>query len=279
MRTKNLRWFSMLLPVLLGLLVTTLANGTIIFSHTEATDPETEGWTKVNPLNLSPPNASVGPVINDLGLGINAWFDDDNSQVGDIAYRQIPTAQQIVEGNAFGWVLRANLRAVSNSSPLDGAAITLLYRYGTTISWQLNFGPDADGDPMVSVADDVGAVATFTLEGAGSSYNLYELRYNPITSSADLFVNGVERISDYTGYNYTGFPPVNAAVFWGSGDSLNLGRGHWNLAEFEITSPPPIPEPSTLLLFSIAIFGIIGYRCLQCKRLGVSKANRQKPTL
>ena len=58
-----------------------------------------------------------------------------------------------------------------------------------------------DGDPIVElVTDNSQGGISFVLEGSGGGYHSYELIYDPLAASADLFVDGIEQISDYTGY-------------------------------------------------------------------------------
>jgi hypothetical protein len=67
------------------------------------------------------------------------------------------------------------------------------------------------------------------LELLDDDYHLYELVFDPAANppSADLFVNGVERISDYTG-----FPRTLARVVWGSFESTSEGEGRFNRVEW-----------------------------------------------
>ena len=56
------------------------------------------------------------------------------------------------------------------------------------------------------------------LEGGGFGYHLYELTFAPVAGSADLFIDGVERLSDYVG-------PATATsrVLWGADTSFDTG--------------------------------------------------------
>ena len=75
--------------------------------------------------------------------------------------------------------------------------------------------------------------------------------YNAVSSlgiarSADLYVNGVEQLS-----NYTGFLNSEERVFWGSGSSADTGQANFNRVAFSI-----VPEPSMtggLILITVAL--------------------------
>ena len=125
---------------------------------------------------------------------------------------------------------------VAGSGATDGSPM-ILYRDGTT-SYALAFGTESDGDPIVrAMTGQSGNTIlgpTFTLQSAGSGYHLYELIYDPVAGSADLFVDGIERISDFEGLALVVAPNVG----WGAGSSADVGEGRYNLVQFEVTSVP-----------------------------------------
>lgn len=71
----------------------------------------------------------------------------------------------------------------------------------------LVFGVDTDKTPtVIGLADDGATYTTptastykYRVVGGANQYNLYEMVYDPATDTVDVFVNGVERISDYPG--------------------------------------------------------------------------------
>src|SRR5437879_3933932 len=117
-----------------------------------------------------------------------------------------------------------------------------LYRDGAT-SWDVRFGLQSDGDPIVYLVlvGDRSLWLSYALEGVGSTYHLYELRFDPTTHSADLFVDEIERLSNYGGFSI--------AVFWGAGSSADTGQVNYNLVRFEVASAQTVPEPDTAYLF------------------------------
>ena len=73
---------------------------------------------------------------------------------------------------------------------------------------------------------------SYTLNDAG--YHTYDLVFNPNTQSASLFIDGVERISGYTGYTY------NLSADWGLVfGALSGGGMNFNLVR--LTSPAVVP--------------------------------------
>jgi hypothetical protein len=112
----------------------------------------------------------------------------------------------------------------------------------------MGFGSEADGDPIVLLFDGGGSHPNFTgprytLQGAGSTYHRYDLVFDPVNDSADLFVDGVERVSDFPGY------ALAATTFgFGNGSSADTGQGNFNAVQFIV-----VPEPASVLLFGLAI--------------------------
>jgi hypothetical protein len=226
-----------LIFVLAGVSPSTKAQAAIIVQHSGSADPTTEGWTAVIP----PSGLTVGPVINDLGSGFDAWMVDDNSIAATGGYNVIPTGAQVAQASAQGWILRTRLRVVDATALMQD--VCAIYRDGA-ISWDMRFGRELDGDPIVQLLTSLSGGPTFTLQGAGNTYNLWELRYDPVAGSADLFVNGVEQIS-----NYTGFSIAQTFVIWGAASTADTGQGNYNLVQFEIVDQAQVvPEPSSLTL-------------------------------
>ena len=217
------------------------AKASLIFSHVGANDPTTEGWIDSGSGTL----VTTGGVMNDLGTGVDSWFVDDPTAVsGSLThYVQVPDAMTISQASALGWTLSVNARMVTSSgSGIPG--MKARYHNGTSTRFGMLFDRETDGDPSVEL---IGGGA-FILDGAGDGeYHLYELIYDPIAGSADLFVDGVERISNYAGY--TG--PATTRVDWGANSSSTTGRGHFNSVEFSV-----VPEPSAILLFGLGYLSL-----------------------
>lgn len=211
----------------------------IIFQHEGNANPTTEGWTHID----SGIGATAGSVTNDQGSGIDAWFTDDDGLTGQSFefYNQTPTSSQIVAAGSLGWTLRARVRVVDIPDAVD-FSVFAGYRDGST-EWEMIFGSKSNGDPVVRLSTGPNIGPEYILEGSQGGYHSYDLVYDPITSSADLFVDGIERISNYFGRT----DGLGATVHFGAGQSDTTGRGNWNQVQWEVKS---IPEPcvATLIL-------------------------------
>lgn len=206
----------------------------LIAVHLGMNDPTTEGWTE----NVGAGGGVTTGAVNDGGTG--AWFVDDNSTALNsiLIYSKTVTAGEIAEGNSKGWALTTTIRVSSDEElGFDGSPF-VSYRDGTT-GWQMSFGLDAAGDTVVRLFTGATTGPTATLSG-NSSYNTLSLVYDPNVGSADFFVNGVETVS-----NYTGFSSSATAVLWGAGRSPDRGQGNFNLVSFST-----VPEPSSSAILS-----------------------------
>jgi hypothetical protein len=225
----------------------------IIFEHTGNADPVTEGWTASN---AGGGGQVVGPLTNDAGSGLDAWSMSDTSTAlfTTLSYNQTPTPAQLNQASTLGWSYSVTIR-IPNSSDLAAASPFVSYRDGSR-NWQMGFGSEADGDPIVLLFDGGGSHPNFTgpsytLQGAGSTYRTYDLVFDPVADSADLFIDGVERISNFPGY------ALAATTFgFGNGSSADTGQGNFNSVQFFV-----VPEPASALLCGsgVVVAGIFGY--------------------
>ncbi|MEM6279600.1 MAG: hypothetical protein AAF733_08985 [Verrucomicrobiota bacterium] len=236
------------------------AYGSLLFSHVGNVDPTLEGWSIGG--SLAPNNGVgivVGPITNDAGSGLDAWFVDDTSNAvsSNQSYFQTPTSGEVADGNTLGWILSTTIR-IPDASVTAAASPFLLYRDGTR-SWDIYFGSDADSDPVVLLPNGGGAFPnfsglSFTIEGAGATYHTFDLIYDPIATTADLYIDGVERLSDYAGISLVTSPGVG----WGSGSSADIGQGNFNTVQFSIV---PEPRYGVALFILVALgFGFQRYR-------------------
>ncbi len=238
---------SRVLAITAGLVlgVSQAAIATTVASHLGMNAPSSEGWSKV-------PGSASGVVEGALDDGgTPVWVIDDQSNVqgSTLLYTHSVSDPDIALGNAGGWVLRVVLR-VPSSDVTDDGSIFAGYRDGAT-GWQMNWAHDAQGDTVVKLFTDANVFPilgpTATVLGS-SSYNTYELVYDPIAMSADLFINGVERISDYIGLP-GGQVGNEKQVLFGAGRSAIAGEGRYR----EVTLS--VPEPAALWVVALLALG------------------------
>jgi len=225
-----------------------LADTTLI-EHLGANDPALEGWSTVG----GGANVLTGPVLNDLGLGIDAWsVDDGTTAVNSVRFYDFtPSGSQVADADTHGWCRIVRLRVGDTPETPDRAIFTDYSSESTR--WRMEFGSDRQGDPIVLLqtglngVDDEGTL--FTLSGGGDGYHTYELRYDPLLDSADLYIDGTERVSGYAGYPDTSNGP---RITFGAGQATAIGHAHFSLARFR-TVDPPQPVPSSTRALEIAL--------------------------
>ncbi len=188
---------------------------------------------------------SVGAVSNDLGTGLDAWKADDNSTASNtrIGYEATLSRRQQEAALTEGWVLRAKLRIVDAPDAADSSVfVDFAYNHPDyDKKWfYMKLGAEADGDPIISLYD----LSDLVLAGAGGGYHLYEFVYDPDTGTADLFVDGVEKVSNFAGRDNSGYD-LNR-ILWGANGSASTGHANYNLIELEI-----LPEPGALAFLAV----------------------------
>ena len=183
--------------------------------------------------NVSP-GVVVGPITGDMGF--DAWQVDDNSTVrfanGGYVYELSATELETALSNGFR--LTTRLRVVDIPDAVEGSIFVTLSTGSTW--WQMVFGSDDDGDPIVTLIDQANPRLgrSFTLEGSGGGYHLYDLVFDPVSGTASLFVDGIERL---TGYNGRPFSERAPYVYWGAPQANDTGEGRYSLVELSLSIP------------------------------------------
>ena len=109
----------------------------------------------------------------------------------------------------------------------------------------MGFGVQPDGDPVLELITDSNPLV-YSLELGGIGYHSYEVRYNPLTDSADVHIDGALRVSGWQGRSV---PVFNAQANFGS--FYYPGHANWN--EFTLAI---IPEPASWLLVVLGFVGV-----------------------
>src|SRR5262245_25732055 len=242
----------------------TVGNAQIIAQHSGASDPTTEGWRY-----LSQNSPIVGPVTNDQNSGADAWslsFPSNifNTTQGVYVVENIPLANAAL---ANGWELTANLRfaVLPHNSQFFINVSFPDFRLGGT------YGPSGYGLlflPNLS-RGGVDLFLTSSLTGGAplfyaglpvqlpnpTAYHLFQIQYDPIAKSADLFVDGSLKFSNFVGeagnFNHTewvlGSRPADTSAI----------VGQVNVSDFQLVV---VPEPSTLTLLALGAAALAASR-------------------
>jgi hypothetical protein len=246
--------------IVLGILFLTGSEGTVradlIAEHQGATDPTTEGFS------LWPFNGGISTSALSNDMGLPAWSitsTPPGSQQAAYNFPALSASALLSQGFTMSLEARAVSGAVYSTptnQPIAAAIVGL-----ATVRFDLELGLDANGNTIAILANTVGlnGDGSFNLPGAsvtvpGNGYHLYQLAYNPASHTADLFIDGVDRIQGYQGHSegnlFTGF-------YFGA---LDHGTANFNLARLETgIDVGAVPEPSTMTLGGVGALLWLGY--------------------
>ncbi|MEL7450092.1 MAG: hypothetical protein AAFN78_12840 [Pseudomonadota bacterium] len=180
--------------------------------HEGSNNPANEGWT------LDASGGIEGPIFSDSDFpSVSSW---EIHAIAGFRLYEMPGA-----GAETDWTLRGRVRVVDLADAAD-LGIALHVSDSADRRWLLTFGTDADGNTLI-IPEAAGVTLTVPAEQAGrSDYVLVEMA--AADGLMDLFVNGVEMVSDV--------PHLPASrtdrVIFGDGSSADAGRGRYALVEF-----------------------------------------------
>ena len=222
-------------PILFGLALFLTASqlaagqGTFIVGHSGSANPTNEGFSL-----LSSGSPSLAPIMNDLGY--NAWSITNRSGADIAEYYQTLTPQQAAELSA-DWTLSLTLRV---GGPIDPAHSGILADFHTGSEYfLLYFGSLSNGDPAVNFQS-----TQYVLNGAGSGYHNYELKYDTATELATLWSDGSPWVTGIQG----AASPNSASLYWGIGQRNSSSSYYANWNEVELLA---VPEPSSAVVLLI----------------------------
>jgi len=239
------------------------AKANVIAEYQADADPTTEGFTAG--IVTVPGPSTTGPIASDLGLP--AWSIVGSTQSSQYAYGTpaLTNAQQAqIATNGFTLTLVA--RPIQQIAPTWSPASQIIVAGANAIfgglRWEVDLGIDSSGDTVAVLPNALSAFGpggsilvtgpSFVLAGSGSSYNTLQLVYDAVSKTADLFVNGTEEITGYTGN--TSFVEDWGLLF----AAASGGEGNFNLVELSSGPSPSVPEPSSLAILVSALVGVIG---------------------
>ncbi|MBA2707860.1 MAG: PEP-CTERM sorting domain-containing protein [Gemmatimonadaceae bacterium] len=158
----------------------------------------------------------------------------------------------------LGWEVTVRLKVVGSGDAPD-FSISVLFGIGSK-RYDMLFGSGSSGAPIVMLASSfVGdgkepiAGSTYSLSDGANEYHEYRLVYNPGDSGADLFVDGVERISNYTGSDTVQYSGASA-MFFGAFGADGSGSANYNFVGLNV------PEPGTGTMLLIGAGWMLGRR-------------------
>jgi hypothetical protein len=249
----------------IGLALTGLAHAALSITHAGAVDPTAEGFT----VEACCGQSTSGSILNDLGHG--AWSITGQARSYQFGYYSgTLSPEQKVDIGSQGFILTLEARASQglaltydsgSHTTVGGAAVDM-----GTLRFEIGLGVDGNGDTVVVLPTSIdpfgpdGSIRTpgpsYTLTGSGSSYHTYQLVFNPEARSADLFVDGTERIR-----GYTGDPSFldNKGLKFGA-----FSGGQINFAQVQLTSP--VPEPSVRVMMGLGVLLLIASWRIRLKK-------------
>jgi len=259
------RWFQALAFLVGAVLSVAPASAGLVIQHQGATNPTTEGFTAFA-VSSGTPQWSHGPVTNDLGTGVNAYqvsSNDANSQVGYFAQLSASTVSAIQANGATFTLISRVSRAASPATPPGGTVYgsDATFELGNGRRYDIIQGADTQGNTIIGTASDLLGGWNYYTPGTfvtlpGMTYHTIQLRIQPSSIAADLYIDGVLRISGYTGQTHFTNP---AGISFGAD---NGGAVNFNLVRLDSDYRAfVVPEPSTLVSLSVAVaLAAVGFR-------------------
>jgi len=232
--------------------------GEVIAQHQGSNSPLSEGFS------LYPSNGGLSAVAVTNDMGLNAWSVTSTPPPDFQAIYESGalTSSQLAAVDSQGFTMTMIARVVSgpvfnSTTALDSAASAFFFG---TRRFDIELGLNSQGDTVAVLSNTVtlngdGTFstpgATFTLTGSGSTYHSFQLYENPTSNTADLYVDGVLRLTGYAGNDRT-FGA--SGLFFGA---ENQGETNFNFVNV-VTGNAIVPEPSSLTLLGIGGAGLLG---------------------
>lgn len=220
-----------------------------IVEHVGSNDPTTEGFTYETASNGT---VTTGAVINDGG--VDAWKVDDNATNDYGLYYQGFSSADQASLLAQGFTATMKLRIADTPSDAPGGAVAFDLNLGSTHKrFLVYFGTNADGDPNFYFND--GNFSYPVATGAGGGYHTFKLIYDPVTTTADVYLDATQLKDDWAGLSgSTQRGQTFGQAVFGSGSGGDTGQG--NYASFVVA----VPEPASVALMGLGVVALVGRR-------------------
>ncbi len=223
--------------------------GIVNFNHTGSSDPTSEGW-------VGGTTGVVGPV-NDGG--VDAWSINDNTTTAGSGYSAALTAADFAILNTEGWTMSANMRMVSGIAG-GKSPFLMSFRNGTR-SYDFLWGLDSNNNQYVqaSTGRNLSFFTSFSgpLLTLSSGYHQFDMVYDPLSTTVDVFVDDIEVFSNVSGWSL-----AQSVMLWGGGGSQPTGQANFASVGFQ-SNEAAVPEASTCAL---VLTGLIGLGVVRRKR-------------
>jgi hypothetical protein len=235
-----------------------------VISHQGGVNPLTEGFQVVQCCGIG----FGSPIENDLSLP--AWSIGGLSQSYQYGYSfGALTSTQKSDIAKNGFELNFTARVLQNLAPLyDNTNFITIGGASFYIgpkAFGVFLGLNNNGDTVVvtPTSFDSGGIGNairspglaYTLPGSENKYNNYQLKFNPVSNTADLLVNGIVRIQGYNGH--TSFLGDAGLLFEG------FSGGEIHFHSVEVSS---VPLPPAFLMFGSALFILVMPKIKKCKK-------------
>jgi hypothetical protein len=164
---------------------------------------------------------------------------DDESTASDsrLFYEATFTQSELVQMATYGWTLRARLAQLGGDSVSGSITVSV---FDGARAYTMVFGRWAGAPTLPAVRLETGIEEIGCPEVLGSNFtepgpgpHTYELRFDPVTQSATLWINGVQRASGYGGHTVS-IGHIAAGVLWGANSECTTGAARYEVIELEI---------------------------------------------
>lgn len=219
------------------------ASASVIAEHVGSADPDTEAVSSTNATTWIPGGIVAGETGPITGPPPSWRVSGGTSSY---SYDPSPAEHDALALN--GWKLSANIRVPNANETVDYQPFVEYSSDDESLRYFLNFGSNSSGQQIVAVNDTTADHTVLT--STTSSFVLYELVYDPVADTADLFINGDEEIS-----NILHAGGSNDRVMFAGANRNGSGEGHWNLVRLEV-----LPEPASAVLMLLGGAVLMGGR-------------------
>lgn len=220
----------------------------ILFAHHGSADPTTEGWKlrliRGSKHKILDPKTNFFESAAVRDHGIDAWMFGNDVKDREVQYAVVDRNQIsdeiLKQANANGWVIRARIKVEDAGAKGSHGGCFFMYRNGETLAWPMFVSISQTGQYLTLYGESsLGSKkGRYKIPNSLDRFVDYEIRYNPVTETADVFVDGRRVATDFK------------SVEKDAGRGLRLGlqryksRAKIALFEWEVLDGPMSQEQS-----------------------------------